>query len=535
LAVEDHLANTKVICAKCNRHLLVPSTAPSNPPASPKKSAPDVKLAKPAGPKAPSSVPKDAVPRATPPAQPLTPVAGAAASSGQYRKPRWVPWLVAASVAVFLLAASAAIAIGVWLVSPSSTNKADTFAVASIDEPKPPDPQPPGPDKQPAKSNQPAPSAENSNPPASRTAAYPEKTELPAKLTGTQVYERVLKSTVWINNPEMGFGTGVLINAKERTVLTNYHVICRNPALQSARFLKPLGPPIEDKLTNKDPQGPDSKRFKAYSFHFLQANEYQIDMVSIQVDSFLMIIDPARQVVAFDDDSGGNQNARIRFKPPQDGDYQVIATTFEGGVGSFRLVVAEVDARKEQLLLPNQKVAAAVTVHFPDFADGRVIADKAHYDKLSLGEPAKGKAEVLAWSESKDLAILKLSQVPEGVPPLPLAKESSRPGDAVHSIGNPGRSGAMWVYTSGTVRTAPYQKKWQSLGAWGLTNRDAWVIETQSPTNPGDSGGPLANEAGELVGVTQGVGFGANSINLFIDVGEVRAFLKSQKVDWVGK
>src|SRR5262245_20793658 len=45
--------------------------------------------------------------------------------------------------------------------------------------------------------------------------------------TGQKIYESVLSSTVWINNPGCGFGSGALINAEDKLVLTNYHVVFR--------------------------------------------------------------------------------------------------------------------------------------------------------------------------------------------------------------------------------------------------------------------------------------------------------------------
>src|SRR5262249_20694128 len=56
---------------------------------------------------------------------------------------------------------------------------------------------------------------------------------------------------------------------------------------------------------------------------------------------------------------------------------------------------------------------------------------------------------------------------------------------------------------------------------------------TTSPTNHGDSGGPLMNSNAELVGVTQG-GVNselANAISYFIDVSEVKALLKSKGIE----
>jgi hypothetical protein len=116
--------------------------------------------------------------------------------------------------------------------------------------------------------------------------------------------------------------------------------------------------------------------------------------------------------------------------------------------------------------------------------------------------------------------------VPPGARVLQLARSSARPGQAVHSIGNPGSSGALWVYTQGSVR-AVYHKKWNVRTTAAKPHEfEAEVVETQSPTNPGDSGGPLVNDRGELVGVTQGFAAGAQLLSLFIDISEVRDFLK---------
>jgi hypothetical protein len=99
----------------------------------------------------------------------------------------------------------------------------------------------------------------------------------------------------------------------------------------------------------------------------------------------------------------------------------------------------------------------------------------------------------------------------------------------VHSLGNPGGSGALWVYTPGKVRQV-YQKKWAAKAGRETLQFEARVIETDSPTNPGDSGGPLVNDQAELVGVTQGGATNASLLSVFVDVSEVKRFLSSQTV-----
>ena len=100
----------------------------------------------------------------------------------------------------------------------------------------------------------------------------------------------------------------------------------------------------------------------------------------------------------------------------------------------------------------------------------------------------------------------------------------------MHSIGNPGRSGALWVYTPGKVRQV-YSKKWKAkLDQRNIHTFQAKVIETDSPTNPGDSGGPLVNDQGELVGVTQGGAIDAESLSIFVDLSEVKRLINRRSV-----
>jgi hypothetical protein len=129
-----------------------------------------------------------------------------------------------------------------------------------------------------------------------------------------------------------------------------------------------------------------------------------------------------------------------------------------------------------------------------------------------------------------DLALIRIDRVPDGVPALKLAASSPDPGESVHSIGNPGKSGALWVYTPGKVRQV-YSKKWRAkLDDRTVHTFHAKVIETDSPTNPGDSGGPLVNDRGELVGVTQGGAIDAQSLSIFVDLSEVKRIVNRRSV-----
>jgi len=179
-----------------------------------------------------------------------------------------------------------------------------------------------------------------------------------------------------------------------------------------------------------------------------------------------------------------------------------------------------------RLVLTNYHVVGdvkTVTVYFPQYDGKKVIPDRTRYRNGIHGE-------VVELDKQADLALVRIDRVPDGVPELPLAKETPDPGTSVHSIGNPGKSGALWVYTPGKVRQV-YGKKWKAkLDEKTVVSFDAQVIETDSPTNPGDSGGPLVNDKSELVGVTQGGAIDAQSISIFVDLSEVKRLMNRRSV-----
>src|SRR5438067_2054358 len=65
--------------------------------------------------------------------------------------------------------------------------------------------------------------------------------------------------------------------------------------------------------------------------NLIAGTTYTIDMRSNQIDSYLYLEDSAGNVLAQDDDSGGNHDARIVFTPTVSGTYNVVATTFNPG------------------------------------------------------------------------------------------------------------------------------------------------------------------------------------------------------------
>ena len=78
-----------------------------------------------------------------------------------------------------------------------------------------------------------------------------------------------------------------------------------------------------------------------HTFPMKAGKTYTINLNS-PWDNFLRLEDPQGQQVAFDDDSGGNLNARIIYLAPTDGWYRIIVTSFGNGVsGNYRLLKVE--------------------------------------------------------------------------------------------------------------------------------------------------------------------------------------------------
>jgi predicted Zn finger-like uncharacterized protein len=185
-----------------------------------------------------------------------------------------------------------------------------------------------------------------------------------------------------------------------------------------------------------------------------------------------------------------------------------------GAMGSGELI-----DRDNRLVLTNYHVVHGMIdfiVMFPehDKKDGKLIKERNYYITQARADNViKGK--VVAIDKGRDLALIQLDRVPDGAEALPFAKTEPQEGDQVHSIGNPGASDQLWVYTNGKVRGI-YKKEWLSGGADFVLDLKAKVVETDSPVNPGDSGGPCVNDRGELIGTTQGKSTRGAQISIFV-------------------
>lgn len=117
---------------------------------------------------------------------------------------------------------------------------------------------------------------------------------------------------------------------------------------------------------------------------------------------------------------------------------------------------------------------------------------------------------VVGYDDVQDLALLKVSGVSR-VASLPLARALPQPGEAVFTVGN-----------GGTSFLRPQLGRVTALGAQSAeADLGAGTLETNLTVFPGDSGGPLLNGQGQVVGVLNHVAWsgGDNDTD-----GEYRAY-----------
>ena len=160
-------------------------------------------------------------------------------------------------------------------------------------------------------------------------------------------------------------------------------------------------------------------------------------------------------------------------------------------------------------------------------SDGRVLTNEhvvrgSHLVRVTLADGRRFQAGVEYADPTVDLAVLRIGAV--GLPVAELNARPLRVGQLVIAIGNP--YGLNWSVTAGVV--SALGRTLEAGPSFRLTD----LIQMDAPVNPGNSGGPLVDADGRVVGITsavmpfaRGVGFAipiATALNALSRLEEMR-------------
>jgi S1-C subfamily serine protease len=156
------------------------------------------------------------------------------------------------------------------------------------------------------------------------------------------------------------------------------------------------------------------------------------------------------------------------------------------------------------------------------------VVEEADAIQVFWRDGFKADATIVSLSRTEDLALLKVTVLPPRPVVARLAdSEALRPGQRLFAIGAP--FGLEHSATSGIVsalRLNPTR---------GL--RPSRLLQTDVAINQGNSGGPLFNEAGEVVGIASFIlsrSGGSVGLNFAVPSNTVRLRLFEQPLPWLG-
>jgi putative serine protease PepD len=142
------------------------------------------------------------------------------------------------------------------------------------------------------------------------------------------------------------------------------------------------------------------------------------------------------------------------------------------------------------------------------------------------------RASVVGADRSKDLALLRIDATGLALHPLRLASYASpQVGDPTYAIGNP--FGLNWTLTTGVV--SALHRRIAAPDGTPIAN----VIQTDAALNPGNSGGPLLDAYGSVLGVNSqivagssaGGQAGSSGVGFAISTSTIKPFLSQLKLN----
>jgi putative serine protease PepD len=211
-------------------------------------------------------------------------------------------------------------------------------------------------------------------------------------------------------------------------------------------------------------------------------------------------------VVAVADDGGGNTTtvtspAASAITPAADaGDSTPLTSrqVYEAANGSVAFITARVSQEPTGPFGSSQSGTSTGT-GFVVSDDGYLVTNAhvvegATAVQVKIGDGETRPAKVIGTDTSSDIALLKVDAGGQRLVPLALAdSDEVHVGDATFAIGNP--FGLERTLTTGVI--SALDREIQAPNGFSIDG----VVQTDAALNPGNSGGPLLDASGRVIGV----------------------------------
>lgn len=178
----------------------------------------------------------------------------------------------------------------------------------------------------------------------------------------------------------------------------------------------------------------------------------------------------------------------------------------------------------KKLVITNNHVVAGnsdLVVFFPKYSLKVLDTKPEDYVK---NRDAAIPAKVVYTNPQKDIAFLELASVPMDAKEMLRSQRSPEVGSKVFVLGQSGInflqngiSGTLWRMSIGTIR----QISDKEIRYKNFPYVRVKIIETQTATNKGDSGGPVVNDRGSLVAIVTGGDETSIGVDYNIDITEI--------------
>ncbi len=127
------------------------------------------------------------------------------------------------------------------------------------------------------------------------------------------------------------------------------------------------------------------------------------------------------------------------------------------------------------------------------------VVDDAEAITLLYTDGTSSTATILTREPEHDIAVLAADRLPEKFAPAQLGNPGAlRPGDEVFALGNP--LGQFASFSAGVV--SGLDRTFTPIGGG---QEITGMIQIDAAVNPGNSGGPLLNKHGQVVGIVTGL------------------------------